>query len=777
MTATLQPPPAPAPAEVGRPAAAPAPADGRRGAPRHPVLAEVLLAVLTVVAVAGFLRLFADADAVLPLFVAGLGAHAVGAAGRRLGWGVAATALATLVALVVQVSLLLYPHTSAYGLPTPATLDRVLADLGDAWDLFGRIEAPAPRSRGFLVAASVMLWIAAALADWAAFRVRAVLEAILPAASVFVFCTLLGRGGGGVVLAGAMAAAVLGFTAAQRAARSARDDAWVGGRVRQGAGSQARVGLLVALAVALLAGAVGPRLPTAGDEALIDWRGDDGPDARTTVSPLVDIRSRLVQQSNATLFTVESPKAAYWRMTSLDVFDGQVWSSSETFDEADGELPSEPPAAATSPLEQTFTIRNLRAIWAPAALTPTELVDASTDLRWNGGLTTLIVPRDTASTDGATYTVVSQVPTFTPEDLDAEYPAELPDDVADALALPAGLPPLVTELAAEAVAGAGPLPYDRARALQDWFRDGFTYDLEGVGAGHSASAIEAFLISRRGYCEQFAGTYAAMARSLGLPARVAVGFTPGDLRADGLGYTVRGRNAHAWPEVWLPGAGWVPFEPTPGRGQPGAEAYTDVPPQQDETDRSAVTTTTAGPGPTTTAPGTPGSRPLPPEARGEVDTSSPTTAADDGGTPAWLLVLSGLLVLAVVLLVVDVVAIAVIRSRRSRAGRGDDSVAGRVRRSWATCTEALGLVGVRPRSSETAREFARRAGAALDGQGPALTRLAAMVTTATWAPTGAALDPALATDAEGIARGVVESVQARGGRKERLRRAVDPRLL
>ena len=72
-----------------------------------------------------------------------------------------------------------------------------------------------------------------------------------------------------------------------------------------------------------------------------------------------------------------------------------------------------------------------------------------------------------------------------------------------------------------------------------------------------------------------------MARSVGMPARVAVGFTPGLTQGDG-SRVVLGRNAHAWPEVWFDGIGWVPFEPTPGRGAPGSESYTGVPPAQDE---------------------------------------------------------------------------------------------------------------------------------------------------------------------------------------------------
>ncbi|HEX7132702.1 MAG TPA: DUF3488 and transglutaminase-like domain-containing protein, partial [Iamia sp.] len=551
MTATLAPPPPP-PAPARR-AASSTPSETRRARrrPSGPWVAELLLLSVTLVAVAGFARLFEDRSTVVPLLIAAVGAHLVGALARRLGWGALPTAAVTLAAFVVEASVVLYPHTSAYGIPTAATFEAVGHDLARAWDLFGEVRAPAPRSRGFLLASSLTLWVAVALADWAAFRLRTIAEAVLPAGAVFVFTTLLGRGRGGVVLTSLLIAAVLAFAAAQRAGRSGRDDAWVGGRARDGAVALGRSGALVALTVAVVSGVVGPRLPTAGDEALIDWRGEQGPDARTTVSPLVDIRSRLVEQSPNTLFTVKADRPAYWRITSLPDFDGQSWGSSERFSEADGDLPSEPPEATTEELRQEFSIRDLGSIWAPAALTPVELVESSEDLRWNGELATLIVPKDIPVINDTTYTVVSRVPSFTPEDLDAPQPDDLPDEVEDALALPANLPSIVATLADEAVADADDTPYARARALQDWFRTEFEYDLDRVGAGHSGAAIEVFLEVRRGYCEQFAGTYAAMARTLGLPARVAVGFTQGERTDEG--YTVRGRNAHAWPEVWIDG--------------------------------------------------------------------------------------------------------------------------------------------------------------------------------------------------------------------------------
>src|SRR4029079_15992270 len=92
-----------------------------------------------------------------------------------------------------------------------------------------------------------------------------------------------------------------------------------------------------------------------------------------------------------------------------------------------------------------------------------------------------------------------------------------------------------------------------ARVLQDWFRTNFTYSLT-VQGGHSDDAMLKFLRIKTGYVAQFSATCAAMARAVGLPTRVVVGFTPGVLRSDGL-YHVAGRHAHAWDEGWVDGYG------------------------------------------------------------------------------------------------------------------------------------------------------------------------------------------------------------------------------
>lgn len=108
-------------------------------------------------------------------------------------------------------------------------------------------------------------------------------------------------------------------------------------------------------------------------------------------------------------------------------------------------------------------------------------------------------------------------------------------------------------------------PYAAVLALESWFRrrGGFRYE-EQPSLSADRPLVHFVGSGRAGYCQHFAGAMALMARLLGVPARVAVGFTSG--RYEDGAWTVTDHNAHAWVEVWFPGHGWVPFDPTPGRG-------------------------------------------------------------------------------------------------------------------------------------------------------------------------------------------------------------------
>jgi transglutaminase-like putative cysteine protease len=120
------------------------------------------------------------------------------------------------------------------------------------------------------------------------------------------------------------------------------------------------------------------------------------------------------------------------------------------------------------------------------------------------------------------------------------------------------------ELAARVTEGAK-TPYATVLALERWLRQtgGFTYD-ESPPRVKGAPLVAFVTRTRAGYCQHFAGAMAAMLRMLGIPARVAVGFTSGS--PDEGRWAVADRDAHAWVEVWFRGHGWIPFDPTPGRG-------------------------------------------------------------------------------------------------------------------------------------------------------------------------------------------------------------------
>jgi transglutaminase-like putative cysteine protease len=125
--------------------------------------------------------------------------------------------------------------------------------------------------------------------------------------------------------------------------------------------------------------------------------------------------------------------------------------------------------------------------------------------------------------------------------------------------------------AAKRVAGDLTNPYAAAAALEAWFRQpslgGFVYDEQPpVPAANQPALVQFVTQTKRGYCQHFAGAMALMLRYLGIPARVAAGFTSGSYDADKHEWTVTDHEAHDWVEVYFPGWGWIPFDPTPGRG-------------------------------------------------------------------------------------------------------------------------------------------------------------------------------------------------------------------
>jgi transglutaminase-like putative cysteine protease len=512
---------------------------------------------------------------------------------------------------------------------------------------------------------------------------------------------------------------------------------------------------LVALVLALV---VGPNLPGAYGKGLLGVRDRNaGANAtRVTLSPLVDIRGRLIGQSDVELFTVATDTPSYWRITALDRFDGSIWSSLSNYRPAGTRLPTLAPDASradTATSRQEFVIGALSSIWLPAAFRPQKL-SPSGDVRFDPDSASLAT--DKATSDGLHYTVESSLPRLTASELGA-VGAPVPADIAARyLELPTNLPRQI-QTTAQRVAGNETTPYAKAKALQDWFRANFVYSLN-VPAGHDGSAMVAFLNNKQGYCEQFAGTYAAMARMLGLPARVAVGFTSGTKESDGL-WHVTGKEAHAWPEVYLSGYGWVAFEPTPGRGLPGAEDYTNVPAAQ-AADAPATTVPDATAATDSTEP--------------TADTVAPAPAPPAASSPSGprIVVVGILLALAAAYLVG--VPLAKRRRRRSRRAAAA-SPAERVLVAWEESAEAMAAAGLARRPDETAPEYAHRVRRAAGPAGAALVRLADDSSAAAWSAGGVAVDVALRAETE--ADGIATELRAQSTRRDRVRTALDPRPL
>lgn len=585
--------------------------------PGEDAAAAAVLSALSVVAVLTLGRVFTDRGWVLPLVVASLVPHGVGFLMRRGGRSSPAVTAASLAGLLVLVVWVVAPETTRMGVPSGRSLHRLVDLLGEGGQVLRDETAPVRPAAGVLLLCMAVAGLAAATADALAFSMRAVLGAVTPSLAVFVVASSLGPGGGRTLHVVAFLALTGTFALLQ--GRSGPGTA--GGRPTgpETTRRPRRLGVLAAgaplLAVAIAAGLLlGPLVPGARAQPWLDYRSGGGGRGAgyATVSPLVDIKSRLLGRTDREVMTVRAERPAYWRMVSLDDFDGDTW----TLDSGTRPGPDDAGGPPGVPLlRQEYSVDGLGGRWVPAAAEPVAVK----------GLRVRAVPESrtlVSSTPitGRRFVVWSQPPVTdpTPAQQAATAATVSPGPHPSLLSLPPSFPSEVRRLARSLVSGAAN-PWEAARRLEAFFLDGsFTYDLT-VPTGHGDDAIRTFLRERRGFCEQFAGTYAALARAAGLPSRVAVGFTPG--RRSGGVFHVTDADAHAWPEVWFPGLGWVPFEPTPAGDQPGqpgsprdpATTGTEPDDPADPSTGSTTTTTTApAAAPPTSAPGGPGTDPAGP---------------------------------------------------------------------------------------------------------------------------------------------------------------------
>jgi transglutaminase-like putative cysteine protease len=447
-------------------------------------------------------------------------------------------------------------------------------------------------------------------------------------------------------------------------------DRETGDPISFGAGATAVRGTagLVGGAATAIAVLVPVLIPATGWHVFDFGPGSGGGDDIQVNNPTADLVRDLKRGDDVPLVrvTTDDPDPSYLRIVTLTRFSDAEWSPGDrqvpSDQLADGQMP--PPQGVAAELSredyawQVDVLPSFDSRWLPT-LPPVSQVDAAGDWRYDQRTMDFIAGDDGLSTAALDYTMTSVDLDLTSEDLeDAGTPTGKVDRIFTDL--PDDMPPIVHDLAAQVTDGEATL-YEKAVALQDWFRNEFTYSLDRAD-GNGTDALVEFLSDgpggREGYCEQFASAMAVMARDLGIPARVAIGFlNPTEERPDT--YVYSSDDMHAWPELFFDGAGWVRFEPTPAGRADDVPAYTVPGTPVDEP------TVSASPSASSSA-AAPTRRPQDTEsAAADSDTS-----ADAGSGFPWGPTLGGLgalLVAAVVLLLPRTVR-ARRRERRLAAG-------------------------------------------------------------------------------------------------------------
>lgn len=743
----------------------------RTGARWSLLAAEVALTALMVVVVISMRRLFDSWDYLPTLVSLAVASHLVAAITRRQRWPLAASAVVSAIVMVLLVGVLIYRDSLFVILPSFETWRLLGTDLSDAWDAFGVVKAPAAAIDGFLVAGGAAIWLLAFGADVAAFRLRTAIEALTPAIIVFIFTSVLGVDSYRLLATAGVIACSIVFTLMLRITHPTSPSVPIAATRDRQPQALLRVGLTISVLAVGVGMVFGPVLPGVDAAPVIDWKDIDGGTSgpRVTLSPLVDARGRLIQQSSRELFRVRADQPAYWRISGLDRFNGAVWGSDRSYSDAGGRL--RPAVADEQILTQRITITGLSSIWMPAAFEPTRF--RGSGIIWDDESATLVLQRGQDVEVGTTYTVESSLDTPTRQELVAASPVVPVDILETYTALPPDFSADI-RLRAEQITADASSAYEKALALQNHFLDNFVYSLD-VPAGHDGNRMETFLFEdRRGYCEQFAGTFAAMARSIGLPTRVAVGFTPGEL-VNGE-YIVRGEHYHAWPEVWIDGQ-WIYFEPTPGRGAPRSEQYTGVQQQQAVSGDPEADPLEGQNGLT---PGlqsnTPNLEELPTtDNPGIIDDFS---QQDPGGELApWVvrvLIGIGVFALLAVAYVLGLPLLLSARRRRRRERAGDDARAA-LSASWADLTESLSAAGIPRRHDETHHEFAERAAQRGRLDQDRLLTIAGSVDAARYAAHPP--DPGLVDETRVLVSDIERQLETGITWQERIKRRADPRVL
>lgn len=587
----------------------------------------------------------------------------------------------------------------------------VLGGVRGSWNRLLTVTAPADTWGELLAAPALVVWAAAFSSVLLVLRTRSALAPLLPPLAGFVFALFVVGNQAGSHLVPTIAFLISGLVLiALRTHRGTTSDTV---RVERQSAKPVTalivVGSVVA-ASALFGVAGGWFSPLASGDHRFDPRDVLAPPIvhTDTLTPLSQLKKQLNESPPRTLFTVrtesEMTRINRVRTAALDTYDGNTWTSSDTFRVAGSRLTVDPELQHGKQVSAHIELKELAGPYLPVIGWPSRLTSSGENRgRFGFNPKSGVVVGTGSAAPGLSYDVTGEV-RLRDEALTSAATSE-----SDLPLLPPGIP---ADLEAAPQWSSGS-PYDRLVDLEKRLLSK-PYQLDRP-PGHSYAALNRFMRDDEvgsGYAEQRAAAFAVLARMWGYPARVAVGYRLHD-DENGL-FQVTTSDAHAWPEVHFKGYGWVVFEPTipddVSRPNPPVEAPRVVPPQ---------------PTPQTTA-----------LAAAPPASSQPAAATDEQGF-RWNNVLSGTVVLvpALVLLVVLAAAFVVVaKAHRRIRRRTHPDHAARVLGAWHEQLDRLTERGISPPVSLTFHEVAEHVRGVLGDVAGPLEATAELATTAIYAP-------------------------------------------
>ncbi|TQJ50282.1 DUF3488 and transglutaminase-like domain-containing protein [Phycicoccus sp. SLBN-51] len=650
---------------------------------------------------------------------------AAGLLGRWLTTSKTGVLLVQLVALVVGAGWIYGRGHLWYGLPG---VDTVLAFnnlLVDARETIQNYAAPAPTNRGIILGVGLAMGLTAMLVDHLAVMRRSPALAGLPLLTAFLI-SASNSGSSLHPIYFVIAAGVWLIMVGRQGIASVRRWSTTAPLQSRGRGTSDRDGTMgfaslgrtlgvAALAAAVVLPVVTPHLPT---RYLVDGlgRATDSTgfsDGQIGLNSTLDLTRSLEDRSQSPVlsYTTTAASPTPLRVGVLTTYRGGEWRP----DRSDSELSRRPRVALPDDISGDVPRKRYRIsvddsrLQAPQLAAPYPLVAGEVDdASWGVDPLTQVLRTNRSVTSYRMDYVALDPPRAL---LEQPTTDRLSDSQRfDALRVDRESAPTVESLVRQVVPE-GATRIEAAMAIQEHFRSSaYTYSLQLAGPVRDETGREVpmdpithFLTTRQGYCVQFATAMVMMARAAGIPARMAIGFLPGTL--DKGTYTVRAADAHAWPELYFEGAGWLRFEPTPASRSGQAPPYSLEEVQTPETQSTA---TEAPTGSATSAPRRDNGANDP----GASDRATTSGSADTGVLSAWWssgrLTLLGWVLLGLVAGVVGTVAVPVgARLRRRRRLREAPDDAQRVEVEWQAMVERIGDLGVVAPRGSTPRQVGR----------------------------------------------------------------------